>query len=89
MYRFLKKAEKKIPVYTKNKVFVAIVDRKGNELSLPSHNMIYEPLYQGNFISFVYLVFGKLNTVIIKNPTDKEIIVYKNLKLEDVIDSNA
>lgn len=63
-----------------------ISNYKNDKLDLPNHNIIYKPFNQSNFTSFVYLVSSEMRIVIIKNLSEKKIVIYSQQKLRDVID---
>ncbi|KAF7852733.1 hypothetical protein EAF04_010926 [Stromatinia cepivora] len=92
-----KDVERKIAVYAQEKVvipphsgaFVTVASRKGDDILLPDHDMLYEPIQQDNFTSFAHVVTGSCKTVMVENSTDKEVVVQRNLKLGNVLDSDA
>lgn len=53
-----------------------ISDYKGNKPDLPDYNMIYKSFSQNNFILSTYFVSDNIKMVMIKNLSEKEIMIY-------------
>ncbi|KAI6249759.1 hypothetical protein HI914_01856 [Erysiphe necator] len=76
-------------ILRKSRAFVVVSGRKCDKLSLPKHDMMFKPLRQNCFTAFAHLVSGECKAIVVENPTDKEVIVTQNLKLRNIMDSDA
>ncbi|RKF71234.1 hypothetical protein GcC1_104013 [Golovinomyces cichoracearum] len=89
--------ECKIPVCSATKCvipaqsrsFVAVASSKGEPLSIPQRDLIYEPIQQQSCTTFAHLVSGECTAIMMENSSDRNIIISRYQPLGNLIDFDA
>ncbi|RKF62631.1 hypothetical protein OnM2_032065 [Erysiphe neolycopersici] len=79
----------KCVIPSQSRSFVAVASSKGESLSIPPRDLIYEPIQQQSCTTFAHLVSGECKTIMMTNSSGKNVTISRCQPLGNLIDFDA